>query len=265
MARRRLVALIVIILVVVVAVVVAVVEGTASTDDKGDKNKPKHPKTSLSPSPSVTVLRVPTKTDPLRLQVYGDSVGGNMAWAMDYNKLKHKKIETRVYSKVSTSLARPEYFSWPGYMRRDLSHRAVEAVVFMSGANDGQDMTEDGRNLRFGTSAWMKVYHQRVGAAMETVLDQGVLRLYWVGMPRMGNYAEYERRMGVINSVYRAEAEKLAPQVQYIDAWRILATPSGQYIPSYRQPDGVHLSGTGEFKLAEAIYTAIEKDWGIKK
>jgi hypothetical protein len=98
---------------------------------------------------------------------------------------------------------------------------------------------------------------------MDLVLRRRVKRLYWVGMPHMAS-ASFGRLMKTINGVYRQEAAKRAPYVLYVDSWRILDGRLGTYIGNLRQPDGVHLAPSGSFRLADAVYRIIEKDWHIR-
>jgi hypothetical protein len=177
---------------------------------------------------------------------------------------EHPRVKYWKFAKPSTGLVRPDFFSWPAHFREDLAHHSYGAVVFMSGANDGQGMVVDGHSQAFGSPVWTKEYHRRVGAAMDLFLKNRVKRVYWVGMPEMGD-PELSALMAEINEAARAEAEERSPSVHYIDAWAILSGSSGEYVAANRQPDGVHLSDAGSFKLADAVYRAIEKEWHIEQ
>ena len=221
------------------------------------------PSPTATPSPTPTPLRTPTAALPLRLKTYGDSVGGGLAWAMSEKAAAHRLIKLWIFYKPSTGLARPDYFSWPRHIAQDFAHHSYEAAVFMSGANDGQGMTVGGHALAFDSKTWLAEYHRRVGALMDLFLSHHIKRLYWVGMPHMAS-AAFGRRMTVINGVYRQEASRRAPFVVYVDSWRLLDGPGGTYKGSLRQPDGVHLAPSGSFRLADAVYRIIEKDWHIR-
>jgi uncharacterized protein len=218
---------------------------------------------SATPSQTPAPLRTPSAAFPLRLKVYGDSVGGGLAWAMTEKVAAHPLVKLWIFYKPSTGLARPDYFSWPRHIAGDFAHHSYEAAVFMSGANDGQGMTAAGHDLAFGSKTWLAEYHRRVGALMDLVLKDRVKRLYWVGMPHMAG-AAYGRLMMTMNGVYRQEAAKRAPSVAYVDSWRILDGRNGRYKSGLRQPDGVHLAPSGSFRLADAVYAIIEKDWHIR-
>jgi hypothetical protein len=217
---------------------------------------------SATPSQTPAPLRTPSAALPLRLKVYGDSVGGGLAWAMTEKVAAHPLVKLWIFYKPSTGLARPDYFSWPRRIAQDFAHHSYEAALFMSGANDGQGMTAAGHALAFGSKGWLAEYHRRVGALMDLFLKDRVKRLYWVGMPHMADPA-FGRLMKTINAVYRQEADRRAPSVVYIDSWRILDGRRGTYKGGLRQPDGVHLAPSGSFLLADAVYRIIEKDWHI--
>ena len=217
---------------------------------------------SPAPTPAPKPLHTPTAALPLRLKTYGDSVGGGLAWAMSEKAAAHRLVKLWVFYKPSVGLARPDYFSWPRHVAQDLAHHSYQAVVFMSGANDGQGITAGGHDLAFGTRAWLAEYRRRVGALMDLFLSHRVKRLYWVGMPHMAS-AAFGRLMKTINGVYRQEAAKRAPLVVYIDSWRILDAPDGSYRGGLRQPDGVHLDPSGSFRLADVVYGIVEKQWHI--
>jgi uncharacterized protein len=208
-------------------------------------------------------LRTVTAAEPLRLKAYGDSVGGGLCWMMQQTVADYP-VKLWVFYKPSTGLARPDYFSWPNKIRDTLGH-SWGAMVFMSGANDGQGMTKDGEALSFGSAAWLKEYHRRVGAMMDLVLAHGIKRLYWVGMPGMSPASTLVRAMSTVNDVYQAEAAKRAPLVRYVNAWKILEGPDGSYVASYRQPDGVHLNDAGTRKLAAAVWEIIGGEWHFTK
>ena len=208
-------------------------------------------------------LRTVTAAEPLRLKAYGDSVGGGLCWMMQQTVAEYP-VKLWVFYKPSTGLARPDYFSWPNKIRDTLGH-SWGAMIFMSGANDGQGMVQDGKTLPFGSSGWLAEYHRRVGAMMDLALAHGIKRLYWVGMPGMSPSSTLVQAMSTVNDVYRAEAEKRAPLVHYINAWKILEGPDGAYVASYRQPDGVHLNDNGTRKLAAAVWKIIGDEWHFTK
>jgi hypothetical protein len=222
-----------------------------------------------SPSPSVsatadwTELRRPTQSDPLRFMTYGESVGDCLNFGLRVKCWDEPAIAFRQFAKPSSGLSRPDFFDWPRYLRRDMANKGFEAVVMMTGANDAQDVVVSGRKLKFPTKAWLETYHERVAEVMDLILDEGVARLYWVGMPDMGP-AGFGEKMATLDRVYQEEAALRAPRVEYFDSWKVLDSPSGGYVASYRQADGVHLNDAGSLKLGAAVLAQVKKDWHLR-
>jgi uncharacterized protein len=217
-----------------------------------------------SPSPVPTALRTPSAAQPLRMAAYGDSVGGGALLGLKLLTADRKDIKVHRFVKVATGLARPDFFDWPAYLEQDMARRKApfEAVLVMLGANDGQNVVADGKGLEFGTASWKKMYAARVGKVMDFYLRNGVKRLYWAGMPRMG-IGWFSKRMAVLDEIYRAEVAKRAPRVEYIDAWAAVDAPKTVYQAELRQKDGVHLSVDGGLKVARAVLSAVARDWHL--
>lgn len=221
---------------------------------------------SPSPSPVPTVLRTPTKADPLRFAAYGESVGESPVWGIwqrtQTDKDFGRRVKLHYFTKPSSGLSRPDFFDWTRYLRRDLAGNKYEAVMFMTGANDAQDVKVNGIKYTFGTKAWDELYQTRVAEVMDLILDKGAVRLYWVGMPRMG-LAGFGPKMARLNGIYRKEAEARAPQVVYVDLWKLLDGAGGTYRADLRQGDGVHLSDAGAFRSGDVILRQIRRDWHL--
>jgi hypothetical protein len=132
----------------------------------------------------------------------------------------------------------------------------------MFGANDGQDTTVDGEQLSFGTDPWKTLYAGRVASVMDFYLQNGVKRIYWAGMPRMG-VGWFNQRMDELNRIYEAEAVKRAPRVEYIDQWTAVDAPETTYQADLRQDDGVHLTVEGGMKAAVSVMAAVARDWHL--
>ena len=219
---------------------------------------------SATPSPVPSALRTPSAAQPLRMAAYGESVGGGALLGLKLLTEKRKDIKIHRFVKVASGLARPDFFDWPAYLAADIDKRKqpFEAVALMFGANDGQDVKVGGKQLTFGSGSWKAMYAERVGKVMDLYLKRGVKKVYWVGMPRMG-IGWFNKRMDLMNGIFRAEAEKRAPRVEYLDAWTAVDAPKTTYQPSLRQKDGVHLSVEGGLKVAKAVLEAVARDWQL--
>ncbi len=257
--RRRLVALgALVVLVVVLVLLIMLVARSCGGDGTAGASAGK-------PSPKPTALRTPTAAAPLRLAAYGESVGGGLLLGLKLLTEGRKDVAVHRYYKVATGLTRPDYFDWPAYLKHDIDKRKqpFDAVALMFGANDGQDIKLNGKQLDFGTRAWKAMYSGRVGDVMDLYLKRGVRRVYWVGMPRMG-IGWFNKRMELMNGVYEAEAAKRAPQVQYIAAWTIVDAPADTYQAKYRQADKVHMTVEGGMKVAKAVLAVVAPEWHLR-
>ena len=259
--RRRLVALgaLVGIVVVLVLLIMLVARSCGGGDGTAGASAGK-------PSPKPTALRTPTAAAPLRLAAYGESVGGGLLYGLNLLTEGRRDIAVHRYVKVASGLTRPDYFDWPAYLKHDIDKRKhpFDAVALMFGANDGQDIKLSGKQLDFGTRAWKAMYSGRVGDVMDLYLKRGVKRVYWVGMPRMGNASWFNKRMEFMNGVYKEEAAKRAPQVEYVDAWTIVDAPAKTFQAKYRQYDKVHLTIEGGLKVAEAVLAVVAPEWHMR-
>ena len=256
--RRRLVALGVLagIVVVLVLLIVLVARGCGGgSNGTADASSGK-------PSPKPTALRTPSAAAPLRFGAYGESVGAGLLFGLKLLTENRDDIYVHRFVKVASGLTRPDFFDWPAYLQQDIDKRKrpFEAVALMFGANDGQDVKVDDKQLNFGTGSWKAMYAKRVGGVMDLYLKRGVQRVYWVGMPRMG-IGWFNKRMELMNGIYKAEAAKRAPRVEYIDAWTIVDAPAKTYQAKYRQADKVHMTVEGGMKVAEAVLAVVSREW----
>ncbi len=264
LARRRILVLIVVVL-VVAAIVAAVVLSRAKGDDKTGGTKPGSAATtvaSASPSPKPTAppkVWVASKSDPVRVWVGGDSMGGELGWALGPLLEKTRVFKPILYYQESSGICRWDFFDWGKQMETVMRTAKPNAVVMMMGTNDTQSVWQDGTWISYGTSKWKTVYEKRVSDMMATMLKGGAKRVYWVGMPMMQE-SWRNSRMKLINKIIQAAAAQ-HPGAEYVDAWGLFVDASGDYVPSWRLADGVHFTVAGQERLAKAVLGDIEKDW----
>jgi hypothetical protein len=225
----------------------------------------------LAPAPSGG-LRTVTTSDQLRVYIAGDSfvdwIGYDMA---DFGK-KDGYITTRLDSKISSGLARPDYFDWPARLTQAMAGDPhPEAVVFMVGANDYTDLRVDSHTLARGTPEWSAEYRKRAGEVMD-IVGRGGAQFYWIGQPIMRDGAR-SKVAADINAAATAEAAK-RPWVHFIDIWSTFTDSSGNYatflpgpdgeLVRVRQDEGIHLTRTGTTWVSDIVYQAIKRDWKIQ-
>ena len=262
-ARRRLLVLVLLVL-VVAAIVAAVLIGRGKDEGQTGGATPDPAKAgAASPSPKPTTpppkVWVASTSDPVRVWVGGDSMGGELGWSLGPMLEKPRVFKPTLYYKESTGICRWDFFDWGKQMKTVMRTAKPDAVVMMMGTNDTQSVWRDGTWISYGTSAWKTAYEKRVSDMMGAMLKGGARRVYWVGMPMMKE-SWRNSRMKLINTIIQnAAAEN--PGAAYVDAWALFVDSSGDYAANWRLADGVHFTVEGQQRLAKAVLKDIETDW----
>ena len=203
---------------------------------------------------------VASKSDPVRVWVGGDSMGGELGWALGPVLQSSKVFKPITFYKESSGICRYDFFNWQREIESVVQTAKPQAAVIMMGTNDTQSISQDnGKWIAYGDMAWKQAYEKRVGDIMDTLLHGGVRRGYWVGMPIMGE-SWRNSRMRLINKIFQKQAEK-RPGAEYIDIWDLYTNSNGSFNASLRLTDQVHFTADGQQKLAKAVDKAIKADW----
>ena len=209
----------------------------------------------------------PTPEAPLRFWVGGDSITETFGTSLQRVALSTGVMTPTLDYRVSTGLARPDYFNWPEHLLKDVLPSDPQVMVIMFGANDGQGMTgTDGTVYKAGTPEWLDEYRRRVAATMDILKDPNNDRLViWVGAPVM-RPGSGVHEMDQLDYVFASEA-KSRPWIQYFDSWPFFSNADLQYVGDapfadgvsrgLRQKDGVHLSTIGGNRLSWAVLARI--------
>jgi uncharacterized protein len=228
--------------------------------------------TTAPPKEPVT----PTPETPLTLLIAGDSDAGTFGPYLETLMQQTGVVVTKLDYKVSSGLARPDFFDWPAHFATILPAVNPDIVVATFGGNDAQGLSVlDGTFIEQqptgevgGDQDWRAEYGARVGATMDQ-LAAGNRTLIWVGIPN-DDSPEVTARMRVQDEVVRAEAAK-RPEVVFIDTWARFSGISGGWAEflidprdgvgkDVRADDGFHLNSTGAEILALDIAEAIRTD-----
>jgi hypothetical protein len=211
-----------------------------------------------------------TPAAPLDLLITGDSLQESMGPRLAaYANAKSHMVAACTVPKYSTGLVRDDFFDWPAYARQLASQRGPEAVSFMIGGNDGQNMSVNGRVLAAGSPEWAAEYQRRAASVMRAFTAQGA-KVYWIGMP-IARSERLTRIYTVQNDAVRRAAAGVAG-VQFVDIWAMFA-PGGRYQDSFaneygtvermRSSDGIHLSTAGAAFLARRMLQVLNADWHL--
>ena len=222
-------------------------------------------------------VRVPTRARPLRLWVGGDSMAMVFGQSLVNPITQTGVVEmTRIGGQdvdyhSATGLSRPDAYNWEYHLVDSVMPKKPEAMVVMLGANDGQSVEYDGRVLKFGTPPWLKLYHHRVGRAMD-IMRVSAVRVYWVGLPIMRS-TTFSHTVAIMNEVYRQEAAKRS-WARFIPSWDLFAK-NGHYtaylkddsgeLQLMRGEDGIHFTRAGGDRLAARVFAIIAADWHISR
>ena len=220
--------------------------------------------TSVPVTTTVPEVRVVTDDDPLRVYVAGDSQATYLGQAIT-NEGGARPLEVELDDRISTGLARPDYFDWPAQWANQMVELDPEVVVLFIGANDHQDMVDaTGQRLIEGSEAWRDEWRARMIAALEILTTDDRI-VYWVTQPPMRDGA-LDAGVRVINEV---ADEVLADrsEVLAIDIWELfggdgayqdrLTGPDSDTITA-RISDGVHLSRPAASWVADLVFAELD-------
>ena len=223
--------------------------------------------TTTTAAPATTTVpagRVVTDDAPLRVYVAGDSQATYLGQAIA-SESGVRSLEVELDDRISTGLARPDYFDWPAQWTNQMVELDPEVVVLFIGANDHQDMVDAaGQRLIEGSEAWRDEWRARLIAALDILTTDNRI-VYWVTQPPMRDGA-LDAGVRVINEVAE-EVLAERSEVKAIDIWDLfggdgayqdrLAGPDGNTITA-RISDGVHLSRPAASWVADLVFAELD-------
>lgn len=246
--------------------------GLDGLDDVAVSEPPPTPSEDATARPSEvpTGPRVPTRREPLRVWVGGDSLTSEFGPALADRLARTRRSTAEVEFRFSTGLSRPDFFDWPARLREVIAEHDPEVFVVMFGANDGQNIAVDGTVLQFGSPQWKREYGRRVTAVMDLLTADGAT-LHWVAQPVMRS-PDFDQKMKFVNAIYQAKARG-REHVHFTDTRRLfsedgafaayLDDADGQRV-LMRQQDGVHLTRAGGEHLTDVVFARIDREFRVR-
>ena len=211
-----------------------------------------------------------TAENPATVFIVGDSDAGTFGPYLQTLLDGTGVVETQLDYKVSSGLARPDFFDWPAEIDRKLPEVNPDIVVATFGGNDAQGLAVANGEFIVGDpvsneAEWTEEYQQRVGAVMDQ-LTEGGRTLIWVGIPNDDN-PDVTARMAIQDQAAKAAAAE-RPEVIFVDTWKRFSGRDGGWAEfvidprdgegkDVRADDGFHLNQTGAEILAIDIAQAI--------
>jgi hypothetical protein len=217
----------------------------------------------------------PTSANPAVVLIAGDSDAGTFAPYLDRLLADTDLVETALDYKVSSGLARPDYFDWNARLREQVPAVDPDIVVITFGGNDAQGLLDSGGGVvafqpvpDSDNAEWRAEYGARVGEVMDFLVEGG-RTVIWVGIPNDDD-PDVTFRMQVQDETAKAEAAK-RPEIVFIDTWKRFSGRTGGWAEfvidprdgngkDVRADDGFHLNETGAEILALDIAEAIKSD-----
>ena len=219
----------------------------------------------------------PTADNPAKVFIVGDSDAGTFGPYLETLLDGMLVAETDLDYKVSSGLARPDFFNWPEELATKLPEVDPDIVVATFGGNDSQGLTvaelgSDGRpDFIIGDpvsneAEWSAEYEQRAGDVMDLLLEDD-RKVIWVGIPNDDN-PEITEALAIQDQAVRAAADA-RPDVVFVDTWsrfsgrdggwaEFVVDPRDNQGKDVRADDGFHLNQNGAEILAVDIAIRVQ-------
>lgn len=217
-----------------------------------------HP-TALPPLPK------PTRAEPLRVLVIGDSTALDLGYGLQRAAAPTGRYKVFLDGRISTGLARLDYFNWLAQALRDMIRYHPDVVVVLMGLNDLQDFRVGGRYVVRYTRPWLHAYATRVDAMLVEV-SPPERRVVWVGEPIVSN-KNIAYGLRIVNRVYRNQTTGISG-VSYLDGWHLFVDARGRYtaylrdssgsLQQVREADGEHLTPAGQDRIGQYVFAFVK-------
>ncbi|MGH2681309.1 MAG: DUF459 domain-containing protein [Actinomycetota bacterium] len=215
-------------------------------------------------------IRAPTAARKLRVAIVGDSLAAGLGYFGE-RVFRPRLVRVSGQGRISTGLARPDYFNWPFTMRRIVDRFDPDLVIVMLGENDHQSLQDvrGDRVAQIGTAPWPAAYRDRVLAMMRIATSRGA-KVVWAGLPISADVRlhPHSRRL---NDIYEFSAS-ISNDVAYFDAWNRFRDPEGGYtaylregkrVILIREGDGRHFNAIGYTLVARGIAELASEEFGL--
>jgi hypothetical protein len=243
-------------------------DAAATTSDADGAGADDAAAATTEPQPEST--GPPSRENPAKVFIVGDSDAGTFGPYLQTLLDGTQIVETSLDYKVSSGLARPDFFDWPAEIDAKLPEVDPDIVVATFGGNDAQGLAVESGEFIIGDpvaneAEWVAEYTERAGAVMDQLMADG-RTLIWVGIPNDDN-PDVTARMAIQDRAVKAAAAE-RPEVIFIDTWKRFSGRDGGWAEfvidprdgqgkDVRADDGFHLNETGAEILAIDIAQAI--------
>lgn len=214
----------------------------------------------------------PSAENPARVLIVGDSDAGTFGPYLQQLLRATGIVQTELDYKVSSGLARPDFYDWHAKLEQAVPAFDPDIVVVTFGGNDAQFLADrSGASVApqprpdADNSAWTAEYRNRVAQILD-YLDADGRTVVWVGIPNHAN-PEVTFRMQYQDQAVKAEVAE-RPEIRFVDTWTRFAGRNGGFAEFVIDPrdgegkrvrasDGFHLNQVGAEILAIDISQVI--------
>jgi len=217
----------------------------------------------------------PTSENPARVYIVGDSDAGTFGPYLETLLDGTLVTESELNYKVSSGLARPDFFNWPVELEAKLPEVDPDIVVVTFGGNDSQGLSKPQDELEWlvgdpigNEAAWSEEYQRRAGEVMDLLLEDD-RHVIWVGIPNDDN-PDVTAKLALQDQAVKAAAAE-RPDVVFVDTWtrfsgrdggwaEFVVDPRDNEGKDVRADDGFHLNQNGAEILAIDIAIEVQKE-----
>ncbi len=217
----------------------------------------------------------PTSANPAKVYIVGDSDAGTFGPYLQTLLDGTLVATTELNYKVSSGLARPDFFNWPNELEQKLPEVDPDIVVVTFGGNDSQGLSLPQDELEFiigdplqNEEEWSEEYQRRAGEVMDLLLEND-RHVIWVGIPNDDN-PEVTAKLEIQDRAAKAAAAE-RPEVVFVDTWTRFSGRDGGWAEfvidprdntgkDVRAADGFHLNQNGAEILAIDIAIEVQKE-----
>lgn len=220
--------------------------------------------------PTVAAVEVqPKDPDARKILVIGDFVAGGLAWGLEQTFAEEPKIVVIDKSKADSGLVRADRYDWNAALLDTLNEVQPDLIVLTFGANDRQQLRDDGERYPLRSDVWVATYTQRITGIVDTLKVYG-RPFFWMGAPPMRTTAA-SSDMAYLNSLYKPRVQ--AGDGYFVDIWNGFSNKDGGYVSSgpdvegqvrqLRTRDGINFTRAGRLKLAFYVEREIRRQTGF--
>lgn len=217
----------------------------------------------------------PTSANPASVYIVGDSDAGTFGPYLETLLDGTLVTTTDLNYKVSSGLARPDFFNWPAELEEKLPEVDPDIVVVTFGGNDSQGLSLPQDELEFvvgdplqNEAEWTEEYQRRAGEVMDLLLEND-RHVIWVGIPNDDN-PDVTAKLAIQDEAVKAAAAE-RPDIVFVDTWTRFSGRDGGWAEfvidprdntgkDVRAADGFHLNQNGAEILAIDIAIEIQKE-----